>query len=231
MISDAGGLALSLPAILNLFVNKFRWRMAGNNAVVRRAVEAEACAQIVSQCSQAIGKVNCMLTAKDQGRVMTMSFWIDFLRSLNLVKGKRVGVLAALIALTLAGIGVAFTGRRLSRPGTSSLTVTPAFSSSQNPNGQKRPVESVMITLRTFGFEPQEITRMEGRFFIRVENASGFREINLRLDREAGPRLKDVHLPKGKIDWKDVIDLTPGVYLLTEANNPKWVCRITVTPR
>lgn len=172
-----------------------------------------------------------MLTAKDQGRVMTMSFWIDFLRSLNLVKGKRVGVLAALIALTLASIGVAFTGRRLFHPGNSSPTVTTAFSSSQNPNGQKRPVESVMITLRTFGFEPPEITRMEGRFFIRVENASGFREINLRLDREAGPRLKDVRLPKGKIDWKDVIDLTPGVYLLTEANNPKWVCRITVTPR
>jgi hypothetical protein len=162
---------------------------------------------------------------------MTLSFWSDFLFPPNWMKGQKAIALAAIITLTLAGIGVAFAGRLLFRSGNSSPAVTPAFSSPQNPSDQKRPVESLMITLRTFGFEPKEIMRKEGRFYIRVENVSGFREVNLRLDREAGSRLRDARLPKGKFDWKDVFDLTPGVYLLTVTNNPEWVCRITVTPR
>lgn len=160
-----------------------------------------------------------------------MSFWSDFPFLPNWLKGKRISILAALIALTLTGGTIVFAGRMWLRPSNSSPAVMPASSLPQNPKGQKQPVESAMITLRTFGFEPKEITRKAGRFFIRVENVSGFREINLRLDREAGPRLKDALLPKGKFDWQDVVDLTPGTYLLTVTNNPKWVCRITITPR
>jgi hypothetical protein len=162
---------------------------------------------------------------------MTLSFWSDFLFLPNWVKGKKVITLAAIIALTLAGIGITFAGRMLLKPSNSSPAMVPASSSPQNPRDQKQPVESLMITLRTFGFEPKEITRKAGRFFIKVENVSGFREVRLRLDREAGSRLRDSHLQKGKFNWKDVVDLTPGVYLLTVANKPEWVCRITITPR
>jgi hypothetical protein len=172
-----------------------------------------------------------MLTTKDHGRVMTLSFWSDFLSLPNWVKGKMVSILAALIATTLAGIGIAFASRPVFRPGNSSLAVTRASSSPQNTKGQKQPVESVMITLRTFGFEPNEISRKAGPVFFFVTNASGFRQVNFRLDREAGARLKDVPLPLGKFRWQEVINLTPGTYLLRVDENPQWVCRITITPR
>ena len=162
---------------------------------------------------------------------MTLSFWSDFLSLPNWVKGKRVSILAALIATTLAGIGIAFASRPLFRPGNSSLEVTPASSPPQNPKGQKQPTESVMITLRTFGFEPNEITRKAGPVFFFVNNVSGFRQVNFRLDREAGARLKDVPLPLGKLRWQEIVNLTPGTYLLTVAENPNWSCRITITPR
>ena len=88
-----------------------------------------------------------------------------------------------------------------------------------------------MITLRTFGFEPNEITRKAGPVFFFVNNVSGFRQVNFRLDREAGARLKDVPLPLGKLRWQEIVNLTPGTYLLTVAENPNWSCRITITPR
>jgi hypothetical protein len=162
---------------------------------------------------------------------MTLSFWSDFLSLPNWVKGKRVSILAALIAITLAGIGIAFASRPLLRPGNPSLVVASASSPPQNTKGQKQQVESVMITLRTFGFEPNEITRKAGPVFFFVNNVSGFRQVNFRLDREAGARLKDVQLPMGKFRWQEVVNLTPGAYLLRVDENPQWVCRITITPR
>jgi hypothetical protein len=160
-----------------------------------------------------------------------MSFWSDFLFLPNWVKGKRVCILAALIALTLTGIGIAFAGRLWLGPSNSSPAVAPASSSPQNPKGQKQPVESVIINLRTFGFEPRQITRKAGLVHFFVENSSGFRQVNFRLDREVGARVKDVPLPQGKFRWQEVVNLTPGPYLLTVAENPNWSCRITITPR
>ena len=93
------------------------------------------------------------------------------------------------------------------------------------------PVDVVRLALRTFGFEEKEITRKAGPVYFFVENVSGFRQVNFRLDREAGARLKDVPLPKGKFRWQEVVNLTPGTYLLTVAENPNWVCRITITAR
>lgn len=93
------------------------------------------------------------------------------------------------------------------------------------------PVEIVRLTLRTFGFEEKEITRKAGPVYFFVENVSGFRQVNFRLDREVGARLKDVPLPQGKFRWQEVVNLTPGTYLLTVDENPDWVCRVTITAR
>lgn len=98
-------------------------------------------------------------------------------------------------------------------------------------NGQvkdKRP-PLALITIRPQGFEPAEITRPKGNLFIVVENRSGLDSVTLRLDREAGARLKEVQVPLSKLDWYEGFDLTPGRYVLTEAAHPDWVCRINVT--
>jgi len=36
---------------------------------------------------------------------------------------------------------------------------------------------------------------------------------------------------RGKIAWREIIDLTPGTYILRATNDESWRCRITITPR
>lgn len=86
-----------------------------------------------------------------------------------------------------------------------------------------------VITIRPTGFERTQITRPKGRFGIAVENRSGLADLVLRLDQEGGPRLRQGQLSSKNLNWKDVLDLLPGHYVLTEASNPNWLCRITIT--
>jgi hypothetical protein len=86
-----------------------------------------------------------------------------------------------------------------------------------------------VVTIRPTGFERTEITRPKGVFGIAVENRSGLADMVLRLDQEGGSRLRQAQLSSKKLNWKDVLDLLPGRYVLTEASNPSWLCRITIT--
>jgi hypothetical protein len=88
-----------------------------------------------------------------------------------------------------------------------------------------------VITIRPSGFEPSEITRPAGRFILVVNNRSWLEETDLRLEREGGNRVREVRSRRNKPDWREVVDLPPGQYVLREANNPGWACRITITPR
>jgi hypothetical protein len=92
-------------------------------------------------------------------------------------------------------------------------------------------IETELVTIRRHGFEPQEITRPAGPFFLAVENRSSLEEVTLRLDRVGGNRLREVNVPRKKLDWRDALDLPPGHYVLTEANHPEWVCNITITAK
>ena len=96
-------------------------------------------------------------------------------------------------------------------------------------NNPRKRVETEIITVLPHGFDHEEITRPHGEFVLMVDNRSGIDDITLRLDREAGNRLKEVQFRGEEIDWNDVVDLSPGTYVLSEANHPDWVCRITIT--
>lgn len=91
------------------------------------------------------------------------------------------------------------------------------------------PSEDVTITQR--GFEPQELTRPAGRFFLSVENRSGQRGLTLIIDPEQGERIREFTQPEDALDWIDELQLTPGRYTLTTREQPNWVCHITVTPQ
>jgi hypothetical protein len=112
-------------------------------------------------------------------------------------------------------------------------SVTASGESGRAPAQPARSAQRVtgweLITVRPKGFEPSSITRAAGPFILKVDNRSGLREVSLRLDRVAGTRLRAVQVPRQKLDWREQLELGPGNYLLTEANNPTWVCRITVT--
>lgn len=99
------------------------------------------------------------------------------------------------------------------------------------PAANPQRLEAELITLLPSGIDPAEIRRPRGPFVLAVENRSGSHELDLRLSRENGERLHEARMLRGRLGWKKHVDLPPGSYLLTEANHPDWVCRITITPR
>jgi hypothetical protein len=90
-------------------------------------------------------------------------------------------------------------------------------------------LDSVLITINQGGFYPAALSRPKGKFFLLVENRSEVREVDLRLDRVTGNRLREVKAPSGQLDWTELLDLNPGEYRLTEAKHPNWVCHIIIT--
>ena len=95
--------------------------------------------------------------------------------------------------------------------------------------GQKRRIEPVFVTLKPTGFEPAELTRPRGPFLLMVDNRSNNPNLLFHLDGESGKREHEQQTRKGgKLDWNKVVDLPPGRYLLTEANHPNWICKITI---
>ncbi len=101
-----------------------------------------------------------------------------------------------------------------------------SFRSNSTRNSQ--PAEVELITLRPAGFEPAEITRPKGAFVLFVDDRSGRENSSLVLQRVNGERLRAVSLQRKKSDWNDVVDLTPGTYVLQDANNPELRCQITI---
>ena len=103
-----------------------------------------------------------------------------------------------------------------------------SFRSNSNSNSQ--PAEVELITLRPAGFEPAEITRPKGAFVLFVDDRSGRDNSSLVLQRVNGERLRTVSLQRKKSEWNDVIDLTPGTYILQDANNSELRCQIKILP-
>ena len=105
----------------------------------------------------------------------------------------------------------------------------PSRTSQQAPAKPKL-TDSVLITIFPGGFNTTQITSPAIPFFLLIENRSGLSEVSLRLDRLAGNRLRQVTVGREQPDWADLLDLTPGNYVLSEANHGDWICRITITP-
>ncbi len=99
---------------------------------------------------------------------------------------------------------------------------------------QEERIESELITLRRFGFEPAAIKRPAGDVILIINNRSNLPDVSLTLTRVQGNRpadkVKDVGLRKGQVNWVERFNLPPGDYVLTEASRPDWKCSITLTP-
>ena len=95
--------------------------------------------------------------------------------------------------------------------------------------GPQAPVQAELITITPTGFEPTELTRAKGRFLLAIDNQSGLDEVEFYFEREAGGRVNVPLSRRGKIAWREIVDLTPGTYLLRATNDESWRCRITIT--
>jgi hypothetical protein len=96
-------------------------------------------------------------------------------------------------------------------------------------------VESELITLRPFGFEPAEINRPAGEVVFVINNRSHLREVSFTLsrvqDNRSTQKVKDIVLKRGQVNWLDRFNLPSGDYVLSVAGHPEWNCAITLTPR
>ena len=92
-------------------------------------------------------------------------------------------------------------------------------------------LEAELVTITPTGFEPGEISRPQGRFLLAIDNRSGLDEVEMYLERETGARVHSSFTRKGKLAWREVVDLPPGTYILRAAYDEKWRCRITLTAR
>jgi len=102
------------------------------------------------------------------------------------------------------------------------------------PTSQQRSdteLEAEIVTATPTGFEPSEISRPPGRFLLAVDNRSGLGDLDLYLERQAGGRVNVALSRKGRLAWRQVVDLPPGHYILRAANDESWQCNITLSPR
>jgi len=103
--------------------------------------------------------------------------------------------------------------------------------SASQRNPQAKLAESLLLTITPSGFDLKEITVPAVPFFLLVENRSGLGEMSVTLQRETGNIVKAARVQREELDWSELLDLTPGRYVISEASHPDQVCRLTVTPK
>jgi hypothetical protein len=93
-------------------------------------------------------------------------------------------------------------------------------------------IEAELITILPRGFEPNEIRRPAGKFILAIDNRSGLAEVNLTLVRLGNGRvMHEARIRKEKLDFREVVDLRPGDYRLSETGHPAWEARLIITER
>lgn len=114
------------------------------------------------------------------------------------------------------------------RPGPAAISDGPETGGAVSQSAP-RP-EAELLVLRSDGFKPNEITRPQGPFLLALQNHSSEEELSLVLKAESGASMRQVRMAKRQSKLKEILELTPGRYVLTDANHPEWTCKIVITP-
>ena len=114
---------------------------------------------------------------------------------------------------------------------TKSLTKASLAGSEAVPDDKAQRIETELITITTTGFEPAEITRPQGQFFLDVDNRSELDNLELYLERVNGVREKSAKMLKTAPELRLPLDLPPGTYILSESGHSNWLSTITITAK
>ena len=93
-----------------------------------------------------------------------------------------------------------------------------------------QPSEIELITLRPAGFEPAQVTRPKGSFVLFIDDRSGRENSSLIFQPVNGGQRRAIGLERKRSEWNDVVDLTPGTYVLQDVNSSELRCQITILP-
>lgn len=93
-------------------------------------------------------------------------------------------------------------------------------------------LETLAITLKPGGFEPNEVTTTAGKTLFTLHKRVGVRDIAFELRvGEQGEVVQRMQMSEKTLSWSEIIELHPGHYTLSVVDSPDWVCRIQVRPR
>lgn len=90
-------------------------------------------------------------------------------------------------------------------------------------------IKAVYFRITPRGIDPSQLTLPAGRYLVAIDNDSGFTKVDVKLDKEGGPRLENAQLPLGRRKWRRFVEFTPGRYVFTDPGDAKRVCRLTIT--
>jgi len=139
----------------------------------------------------------------------------------------KAGVVFTFLVIAFGALTAKSKDSRVSTPSASSSQPVPPSEAFQEQADQD--VQGLVIAIRPTGFVPSEIELTSGTYLFVVQNRCGIRDLTLRLDRDTGERLVEVHDQRSQ--WKKAFNLNPGTYVLSVVDHPKWRCVITVKPR
>lgn len=101
----------------------------------------------------------------------------------------------------------------------SALTITTA---------DNEPLQVEQLKITKFGFQPSEIKRAAKPFLFAIDSSVG--EVHLRLNNAVGTLVRQRSMAPEKRRLREMYDLAPGDYVLTDDNHPDWTCTISIAP-
>jgi hypothetical protein len=138
-------------------------------------------------------------------------------------------VLAVLIAIGVIALAPLTARTWRSEPGAATTHDGGAARQTPTTAPSSEPLGYLLITIRPTGFDPEEIVHAKGEILLAVDNRSDLEAADLQLEAENGDRLHAKRVPREQLDWREIVYLNPGTYLLKETSHPDWVCRIRIT--
>ena len=131
---------------------------------------------------------------------------------------------AILIFLTLVFVAARSQNARVSMQ---AAAAKPAVEPKENR------IQVVLITVRSTGFEPNKVKYPAKPFLLAIDNQSGIEDLNVELqaeDAENHATLRSLAMSTTNLRKREITELKPGEYVLTEPHHPGWSCRFTITP-
>jgi hypothetical protein len=85
-------------------------------------------------------------------------------------------------------------------------------------------VDTQLIELNQYGFIPKQVTRGKAQYYIFVRNVTGLRNLTVKLVDRSGTTTTQQNLTATSPHWRELLQLSPGKYTLSEASHPSWTC-------
>jgi hypothetical protein len=93
---------------------------------------------------------------------------------------------------------------------------------------QSTPSSQLTITISSQGMTPSSATVSSGITHLLVKNNSSVETLHLKVTREGGEVVKEMTAPNSSNEWAIELELSAGLYTISEVSNTSWNCHVTV---